>query len=215
MRLFGIGVLLLSLVALATPAHAVTLGFDCITFNNLGDCSLGEAQLEVEVTDIGGGEVRFHFRNLDPPGEQLTIAEIYFDDGSLLSLTMIDDSLPGVDFTQSASPPNLPGGGTLVPPFVVTDMFFAEPVAPPAENGVDPGEWLGIIFELQGGQTFADVLDELANGDLRIGIRVINFSSEGSDSFVNRPPDGMLPEPQAAALVLLGLAGLLLRRWRS
>jgi hypothetical protein len=188
----------------AAPAQALTLGFGCITDNLAGDCAIGEAQLSVEITDQGGGVVRFHFRNLGT--EASVISEVYFDDGSLLALAAVVDG-PGVDFEQDADPPNLPGGETVVPPFQVTEGFLAQSVPSPSMNGAGPGEWVAIDFTLQGGQTFADVLDDLDGGALRIGLHVIAFDSEGSESFVN------VPEPAMALLGLSGfVAGLALAR---
>jgi len=202
---------LASFVALwlaSAPAAAVTLGFDCLTNNLAGDCAIGEAQLTVDVTDQGGGVVQFHFKNSGP--EASAISEVYFDDGSLLALSSVIDG-PGVDFEPDANPPNLPGGENAVPPFQVTEGFLAQSVPSPVMNGVGPSEWVKIQFTLQGGQTYADVLDELTTGQLRIGIHVIGFQSGGSESFINPP----IPEPGTALLLSGGLAALgLIRRQR-
>ena len=202
--------MLLSLLALgiAPQSRAVTIGFDCLTGNNLGDCAIGEAQLTVNVTDLGGGIVQFHFKNAGPLAS--IISEVYFDDGSLLALSAVIDG-PGVDFEPDATPPNLPGGEEAVPPFEVTEGFLAESVPSASKNGVGPSEWLKIQFTLQGGQTFADVIDELETGELRIGIHVIGFASGGSESFINPP----IPEPGTAALLAIGLVALGLRRRAS
>ena len=77
--------------------------------------------------------------------------------------------------------------------------------------GVDPGETLGVVFNLNGGGTFADILAELTNGDLRIGIHAQAFVGGGSESFVNFP----IPEPGTALLLGLGLAGLSARQRRA
>jgi hypothetical protein len=205
--------LLLALVAAfafaVAPARATTISFECLTDNDPGDCAIGESQFSVDVTDQGGGIVRFHFKNAGP--EASVLSEVYFDDGSLLTLSSVIDG-PGVDFEPDASPPNLPGGENAVPPFEVTEGFLAESVPSPAVNGAGPTEWVAIEFTLQGGQTFADVISEFTTGELRIGIHVIGFASGGSESFINPP----IPEPSTALLLGGGLVGVgLLRRGRG
>jgi len=201
MRRLTLLLLLTGLAFLAPrPAEAVTLGFGCITNNLAGDCAIGEAQLTVDVLDLGGGIVRFHFKNLGP--EASVISEIYFDDGALLAIAAVVDG-PGVDFEQDANPPNLPGGQNVSPPFQVTEGFLAQSVPAPSMNGAGPLEWVAIDFTLQGAQTYADVLDDLDTGALRIGVHVIAYGSGGSESFVN------VPEPGVALLGLCGFIGAL------
>ena len=48
------------------PAQGITIGFECLTGNDAGDCAIGENQFTVDVTDQGGGVVRFHFKNSGP-----------------------------------------------------------------------------------------------------------------------------------------------------
>ena len=193
-----------------TPVQAVTLSFDCITGNVAGDCTIGEAQLSVEVTDAGLGLALFTFYNSGANAS--SIADVYFDDGTLLGIASIDNSDPGVDFATGASPPNLPGANNASPPFVAG--FSADSNPPVQPSGVNPGESLGITFDLQSGGTFADVLAELANGELRIGIHVQGYATGGSESFVNNP----VPVPAAVWLFgpgLLGLVGVARRKRAS
>jgi hypothetical protein len=98
-----------------------------------------------------------------------------------------------------------------VPAFNVTGMFKADADNPSPAKGINPGEWLGIFFALQSGQTYADVINDLATGELRVGLHVQAFSGGGSESFVNTP----VPLPAAIWLFgggLLGLMGLIRRR---
>ena len=201
-KALGTGVVALCALWLAAPASAATLGFGCITNTIAGDCAIGASQTSVDVTDPGGGQVLFTFHNAGPAAS--SIADVYFDDGSLLAIAFIING-PGVSFSQGASPPDLPGGNNASPPFTVTAGFSADSDAPVQPNGVNPGEALGIRFTLQGGASFLDVLDDLGDGSLRIGIHVQGFATGGSESFVN------VPEPGALALAGVALAAVTAR----
>jgi hypothetical protein len=193
----------------SVSASAVSLGFGCISNNLAGDCAIGEAQLSVDVSDAGGSQVLFYFTNSGPSAS--SIADVYFDDGSLLGIASIDNSSSGVSFSQNATPSNLPAANNASPPFVTTAGFSADSNPPVQPNGVNPGEYLGIVFDLQSGQTFADVISELTTGALRVGIHVQGFGTGGSESFVNNP----VPVPAAVWLFgsgLLGLVGVARRR---
>jgi hypothetical protein len=188
------------------PAAALTLGFDCITNNLAGDCGIGAAQLTVEVTDSGPGEVTFTFRNAGPLASSIT--DVYFDHsdtGALLEISTIVDS-SGVDFGQGATPNDLPGGNDASPPFSTTNGFSADSESPAVQaNGVNPGENVIIVFLLKAGKSFDDVLATLEDGSLRVGIHVQGFTSGGSEGFVNTP------EPYGLGLVAVGLLVLAVR----
>jgi hypothetical protein len=191
------------LAAAAAPAQALTLGFVCLTNNAPADCTTGETQLFVDVNPAGPGQVSFVFTNTGPNASSIT--DVYFDDGTLLGIATVNDG-PGTDFEQGASPPNLPGGQNATPPFQVTAGFLADSDPPAQPNGVNPGEWVEIIFNLMGGGTYADIVSELASGALRIGIHVQGYAGGGSESLIN------VPEPGTLVLLALGLATLARRR---
>ena len=209
MKKSTIVVVILSLILFCAHVEAApTYSFVNITNNNAGDAAIGEAQLSVELFDVGVNQVNFTFTNSGP--EASSITDVYFDDGSLLGIASIDDSDPGVQFSQNATPSELPGANTVSPPFVTTTDFSADSDPPAQPNGVNPGESLGITFDLQTGATFADVINDLASGDLRIGIHVQGFASGGSESFINNgivdgdgDPNGKIPAP--GALLLCGI----------
>ena len=191
--------LILALVALGSrSASATSFDFSCITNNNAGDCSIGQSQLHLDVTAVMGMGVQFEFTNVG--ASQSTIAGVYWDDASGLLNSLASISNMGVSFAANGSPPNLPGGNSISPPFSAD--FRVNANSPPPQNGVNPGDTLDVVFNLQGGVSPADVISALNSGALRVGLHVINFASGGSESLVN------VPEPATFALVALGLAVL-------
>lgn len=169
----------------------------------LADGAIGEAQMFVELFDLGS-QIEFVFSNIGP--ELSSITDVYFDNGTLFGIASIQNTAGLVEFTQLAAPPELPGGNNLIPPFVTTTGFSADSDPPVQPLGVNPGEILGITFDLIAGGVFGDVIAELASGELRIGIHVQGYASGGSESFVNNgifDPGGQIPAP--GALILGGI----------
>ncbi len=201
------GVLVVMLVAAQVHAGVIYHVGESCTNNNAGDVAIGFAQLSVEVSDAGGGLVDFKFVNAGPLASSIT--DLYWDDGSLLGISSVVSG-PGTNFSQGASPGNLPGGNNCSPPFVASAGFSADSNPPTQPNGVNPGEFVTVRFSLIGGQTYADVISELDSGAVRIGIHVQGFASGGSEGFVFVP--GLAPTPGAAGL--FALAGLLAFRRR-
>ena len=180
---------------------------------------------------VGANQAWFLFRNTGLTAWSIT--DIYFDDaaGSGASLAGIaalidDDSYwsfngqrlyghAGVDFTRGASPANLPQGDTLDPVFETTSGLSADSDSPVVANGIDPGEWLGLVVDLVAGCDLADAQSALNTGLLRIGIQAQTVGSTTQrDSFVTRPTS--VPDASATAallgVALLGLEGLRRKR---
>ena len=211
-RHVGFVSLIVFLLILSTEAQADLFGFDAITDNSGVSGSLA-SQFSVDVTDPGGGDALFTFYN-DGPIES-SITEIYFDDGSLLGPpTVINNAF--VNFIPGADPGNLPAGNTIG--FTATAALSAESDPENPINGVNPTEHMEIVFDLQGTQTFNDVLSEIyaglanpeAENTLRIGIQVrgIEGNDGDSDSFV------LTPEPCSLLLGSIGI-GMVIARCRK
>ncbi|WP_165250220.1 PEP-CTERM sorting domain-containing protein [Paludisphaera soli] len=210
----------------APSASALSTTYALSTnITNNGNSYVGN-QLFVDVNDVAGQpqQVDFVFRNVGPVASSIT--DVYFDDGTLLTLlsTTVNSSA-GVAFSAGASPGNLPGGNAVN--FQTTAGFSADSDSPVSTNGVNPGEYLTVRFALQGVQTYASVINALAlglanpgvnyTGALRIGVHVQAISPQGgSDSYINGEP---VPEPSTLAIAGLGALGMigygLRRRARS
>lgn len=216
-------IVFLILVFTTSLSHAVTISFDCIE-GTVTNCALGETNLSATVSDndpvitVNANQVLFTFFNdTFTMGDDAVVTQIYFDDGSVSVLDNFANTgmaagknglfETGTDFLTTNPPPgpgDLPGGND--PGVLFSSDFSVGAEASVANNGLDSNGSLAILFDLVMGVSFQDVIDQLASGDLRIGLHVQSFPSDGeSGSFVNTP----VPLPAAfwlfgSTLVLLG-----------
>jgi hypothetical protein len=188
---------------LSLPLHAAYV-YHLEAFTNNGSYyDSADLDLYVVVSDGQAADVDFTFHNNSLVDS--SIARIYFDDSSFLDIAGITEGL-GTSFSQPATPGNLPAGKTLEPPFVAVDEFSYKAGPPGPKNGVNPGEWLQVSFNLNNGATLATVIDYLDAGSLRIGAHVIALPDGSSESVVT------VPEPATVALLGLGTLFLLRKR---
>lgn len=181
----------------SSPPSAGVYPLQIFTGNG-GYSNSPDMNLFVEVVDAGPGKVDFTFRN-----ESLvdsSIARIYFDDISLLGQVTITEG-PGTLFIQNAEPANLPAGNTLSPPFETDDGLSFGSNSPPPHEGISPGQWVRLTFDLKNNATFQNVIVGLNTAALRVGVHVIALPDGSSESAVT------IPEP--ATVCLLGLSTLL------
>lgn len=189
--------------------------------------AIGEAQFFMTVDDQGfnpdvgvnANQVLFTFDNLQVDGWQQTFIDgIYFYDGVLFDLAVIKDSSGGVFFSEGAAPGFLPGDGAFKLTYGVEGVKVIGDVDadPPGGggNGIDPGEWISILYTLQTGATFSDVITGLDDHTIAIGLKAQGFpfgGPEDSESFYN---NGVIPAPGAIVLgsIGIGLVGWLRRR---
>lgn len=213
------GAAALAFTLAVSAAQAATYSFVGVTSNSTTNVTTGEGQLSVDVLDAGAGKVSFTFMNAGPLASSIT--DVYWDDqgGLLRRMGSIAGSSSGVSFSQGASPGNLPGGNTIG--FSVSPSGASADSNPPTQpKGVNPGEWLTIVWSLVSGKTYNDVLAALnlggdQSGSMRIGLHVQGFGNGGSESFVNGTP-APVPVPAAGVLLMGGLAAMgLMRRRRK
>ncbi len=205
--------------------------------NNAGNPNIA-SQLQVDVRNYDyngnallGSQVAIVVHNL-AGGLASSIARVYFEDGTLVGIASIHQFTGGsghTDFEENSSPSDLPGGSSLNPQFSSTREFNIGADSPPPVNGVNPGEWIEVVFNLKGVYVFSDVLDAIdrgfakTNGEpnygmptLRIGMHIISIDGGNSDSYLMENPQVIpLPAPLALAMVgMVGVVGSTVRRRR-
>ena len=176
----------------SSPAQALQFNFNNITHKSAINELAGERQLLVDVTDSFGKEdpesnnVLFKFSNVGPFASSMT--QIYFDNSTVLkNMGTIVDSGAGVDFAAAAGNMNLPGGKTVN----FSPDFKIQATGAVSQNGVNPGEWVSVFFNLSTNKTLKDVFNDLKSGSLRVGMHVQAFSDGGSEAFVNNNTPGI------------------------
>lgn len=199
------GLILTGAAAHATPT---LYGFQAITSNSVIDPFIGQSQLSLSVDSYGIGQVLFSFSNSGPSA--CSITDIYIEDG-ILGLSGILNG-PGVSFSAGASPSNLPGGNVI--DFNANKDLSVDSDSPIQSKGVNPGETLGLVFNVLYGNTYDDVIDYLnlgigatsdVTGDIRVGIHVQAFADGQSEAFVLTPPNDPPVVPAPSAVLLAGI----------
>ena len=173
---------------LAAPATASTVGFSCITGGP--DCAIGEAQLEIAFTDQAPGVIAVVVRNAGPAAS--LISEVFFSDSAhLVAVSSVTDN-PVISYEIGVDPAGLFGSSGIVWHLGVTGR---------PERMAGPGQELTIVLDVVG-LTAAGLEELIRHGEIVVGVRVVDFSSGGAESFVSGPVN--VPEPGVALLLVAG-----------
>ena len=173
--------------------------------NNGSGLSMDPWQFTVDVQDYSASQVLLTFSNntqdflaaMISPAMDSSVAAIYVDDTAISFDSFVGLQDNTIEFSDKGSA-KMPGGQTYG--FTRDDFYAkADPAAP--MKGLNPGESLGLLFDLNGA-TFDTINTAIGNGSLRIGLHVVSIDyadNNVSESFI-------VPEP--VTFILLGLGGL-------
>lgn len=160
----------------------------------------------VKVLELDCGRVGFKFHN--DSIIRSSIAHIYFENDLFKKRPVIINSA-GAYFRHGARPSYLPGRWLLEPIFDANPKYNISACPPMSHKGVNPGEWVGAVFNLQCGFIYDDVINSLNSGDLRIGLHIISLPDCSSESAVS------IPEPATTGLMAIGWLILFRNRERK
>jgi hypothetical protein len=167
-----------------------------------GDLGLCPDAFKMVVTDVpGGDQALFTFtNNCDSDG---VLGRIFFMENDLMDFVEI---LPPENDFWSLKEGNamLPGGHPLG--FTPQNSFgvYADPARP--KTGLHYDEFVTLLFDLTDGVTFSDVIAEIDDQSLGVGLHAQSLPGGSSASF------STIPEP--LTLSLLGIGTLLIRNKR-
>jgi len=224
-----LSLLVLAFLAIAACSDQVfaaeTFQFNVITNNDPSGVA-GQVGSEVFLLEVSkvinpGGDPEqalFTFKVLsgDYAYDGFFIDGVYFYDGALLGIAKLtEDPAEQVAFTEGATPGHLPGidlkTHKLVTGYELDVLDSADADASAAVNGVQAGESLGVLFDLQPEKTYDDVIAGIIDGRIIVGIKAQGFGpADYSESFTTVP----VPAPGALLLGSLGVGvvGLLRKR---
>ena len=186
---------------LGMTAQAKLYIFGQITGDDLGLCP--EA-FTMEVTDVvGEDQALFTFtNNCDSDG---VLGRLFFMDNDLILFNSIFDQADGVSFSERLKDnAMLPGGHSLGFTPHNTYGIYADPARP--KNGLHYEDYVSILFDLVDGVSFDEVIADIDDQSLGLGIHAQSLPGGASASFT--------PIPEPLTLSLLGIGTLLIRNKR-
>jgi len=187
--------LAIAFIAVALPAHSLTLSFVRITDNSDIDIA---PDISLEVTDLGAQMALFEISR----GDTLEgfLRNIYFEgpDTTVIGASFDPvNSSANVAFSDPSDPAHPPG----IAGFVTAYSFDADSPNPPSKS-IGPDQTGA--FKVNYAGSYEDFETALTGGVVRVAVHGQGLHAGESDSFVTVSSVNPLPEPSTFILVALG-----------
>lgn len=194
-RFRTLAVCALSVCLLSVPAYSQLYIFAQITGDSL-DCP---DAFTMEVVEQGDQALFTFTNNCDNDG---VLGRIFVRENDLITFNSVFDQPEGVSFSSPVKEnAMLPGGKGLGFTPHNTYSINADPARP--KNGLHYEDYVSILFDLNNGVVFDDVIADLDAQLLGVGIHAQSLPGGTSAAFAT------VPEP--ATLALIGIGTLLIR----
>lgn len=196
-RVFYAKIILILFCLTSVSAHAELFIFGQITGDTTGLCP---DAFTMEVTQQDNQALFTFINNCDNGG---VLSRIFVKENDLITFSSILDQSDGVSFSDSDyKNAMLPGGSDLGFTPQNTYAIEADPARP--KNGLHYLDFVSILFDMNDGVMFPDVINSIGGGTLGVGLHVQSLPGGASAGFAT------VPEP--ATMMLLGIGTLLVKR---
>lgn len=180
------------------PIYGIRLGFRYVSSNVPLNGVNVQPQYFVDVTDTGERQVMFVFTNIEPCTS--SISDIYFNGSTsmIISVNIITDKDTSesdsrgcieADFRKKYIPDTYHDSNT----FQFVKHIPVGTGSKSVLTGINYGETLSIVFDLQPGITLPDIINALKNETLDIGIKVQGDFPGNSRLLINEPELHLTP----------------------